>query len=205
MYGINLKYRFPMLCAMIGSGLAGLLACGLNGVMANGIGVGGLPGILSIQPSYWQVFALAMAIAIIILIVLTSFIYQREIPPRHAGHCLIFFGRNCAPRICRNNVMTHLPHWWQNGVIYQIYPKSFQDTTGSGTGDLRGYPTPDYLHKLGVDAIWLTPLCLSRVDNGYDVANYTAIDPTYGTLDDFDELVTQAKSRGFVSHSRYGV
>ncbi len=60
MYGINLKYRFPMLCAMIGSGLAGLL-CGLNGVMANGIGVGGLPGILSIQPSYWQVFVLAMA------------------------------------------------------------------------------------------------------------------------------------------------
>lgn len=77
MYGINLKYRFPMLCAMIGSGLAGLL-CGLNGVMANGIGVGGLPGILSIQPSYWQVFALAMAIAIIIPIVLTSFIYQRK-------------------------------------------------------------------------------------------------------------------------------
>ncbi len=53
MYGINLKYRFPMLCAMIGSGLAGLL-CGLNGVLANGIGVGGLPGILSIQPTYWQ-------------------------------------------------------------------------------------------------------------------------------------------------------
>ncbi|WKB38966.1 PTS trehalose transporter subunit IIBC [Escherichia coli] len=77
MYGINLKYHFPMLCAMIGSGLAGLL-CGLNGVMANGIGVGGLPGILSIQPSYWQVFALAMAIAIIIPIVLTSFIYQRK-------------------------------------------------------------------------------------------------------------------------------
>lgn len=77
MYGINLKYRFPMLCAMIGSGLAGLL-CGLNGVMANGIGVGGLPGILSIQPSYWQVFALAMVIAIIIPIVLTSFIYQRK-------------------------------------------------------------------------------------------------------------------------------
>lgn len=77
MYGINLKYRFPMLCAMIAPGLAGLL-CGLNGVMANGIGVGGLPGILSIQPSYWQVFALAMAIAIIIPIVLTSFIYQRK-------------------------------------------------------------------------------------------------------------------------------
>ncbi|HBM9793110.1 TPA: alpha,alpha-phosphotrehalase [Escherichia albertii] len=94
--------------------------------------------------------------------------------------------------------MTHLPHWWQNGVIYQIYPKSFQDTTGSGTGDLRGViQRLDYLQKLGVDAIWLTPFYVSpQVDNGYDVANYTAIDPTYGTLDDFDELVTQAKSHG---------
>jgi len=77
MYGINLKYRFPMLCAMIGSGLAGLL-CGLNGVMANGIGVGGLPGILSIQPTFWQVFALAMAVAIIVPMALTTVIYQRK-------------------------------------------------------------------------------------------------------------------------------
>ena len=77
MYGINLKYRFPMLCAMIGSGLAGLL-CGLNGVMANGIGVGGLPGILSIQPAFWQVFALAMAVAIIIPMALTTVVYQRK-------------------------------------------------------------------------------------------------------------------------------
>lgn len=95
MYGINLKYRFPMLCAMIGSGLAGLL-CGLNGVMANGIGVGGLPGILSIQPSYWQVFALAMAIAIIIDC--THLVYlSAEIPHGHAGHCLIFFGAQLRP------------------------------------------------------------------------------------------------------------
>jgi PTS system trehalose-specific IIC component len=77
MYGINLKYRFPMLCAMVGSGLAGLL-CGLSGVMANGIGVGGLPGILSIQPTYWQVFSLAMLIAIVIPIILTSVVYQRK-------------------------------------------------------------------------------------------------------------------------------
>ena len=77
MYGINLKYRFPMLCAMVGSGLAGLL-CGLNGVMANGIGVGGLPGILSIQPTYWQVYALAMAIAVVVPIVLTTVVYQRK-------------------------------------------------------------------------------------------------------------------------------
>ncbi|EPE52715.1 alpha,alpha-phosphotrehalase [Salmonella enterica] len=91
-----------------------------------------------------------------------------------------------------------IPLWWQNGVIYQIYPKSFQDTTGSGTGDLRGVTQRlDYLQRLGVDAIWLTPFYISpQVDNGYDVANYTAIDPTYGTLDDFDELVAQAKARG---------
>lgn len=94
--------------------------------------------------------------------------------------------------------MNHLPHWWQNGVIYQIYPKSFQDTTGSGTGDLRGVTARlDYLQKLGVDAIWLTPFYVSpQVDNGYDVANYTAIDPSYGTMADFDALVAEAKARG---------
>ena len=94
--------------------------------------------------------------------------------------------------------MNTLPHWWQNGVIYQIYPKSFQDTTGSGTGDLRGVTQRlDYLKTLGIDAIWLTPFYISpQVDNGYDVANYTAIDPTYGTLDDFDELVARAHEHG---------
>ncbi|ALR75194.1 alpha,alpha-phosphotrehalase [[Enterobacter] lignolyticus] len=94
--------------------------------------------------------------------------------------------------------MNNLPHWWQNGVIYQIYPKSFQDTTGSGTGDLRGVTARlDYLQTLGIDAIWLTPFYVSpQVDNGYDVADYTAIDPAYGTLADFDELVAQAKARG---------
>lgn len=94
--------------------------------------------------------------------------------------------------------MNTLPHWWQNGVIYQIYPKSFQDSTGSGTGDLRGVIARlDYLQTLGVDAIWLTPFYISpQIDNGYDVANYTAIDPAYGTLEDFDDLVAQAHQRG---------
>ncbi|MEW5560292.1 alpha,alpha-phosphotrehalase [Enterobacter asburiae] len=94
--------------------------------------------------------------------------------------------------------MNNLPQWWQNGTIYQIYPKSFQDTTGSGTGDLRGVTLRlDYLKTLGIDAIWLTPFYVSpQVDNGYDVANYTAIDQAYGTLEDFDELVAEAKSRG---------
>ena len=77
MYGINLKYKFPMLCAMVGSSCAALI-CGFAGVMANGIGVGGLPGILSIQPAYWQVFALAMAIAIIVPMALTTVVYQRK-------------------------------------------------------------------------------------------------------------------------------
>ncbi len=94
--------------------------------------------------------------------------------------------------------MNSTPPWWQHGVIYQIYPKSFQDTTGNGTGDLIGViKRLDYLKLLGVDAIWLTPFYVSpQVDNGYDVANYCAIDHTYGTLDDFDLLVTEAHERG---------
>ncbi|CQJ29920.1 alpha,alpha-phosphotrehalase [Yersinia enterocolitica] len=88
--------------------------------------------------------------------------------------------------------------WWQNGVIYQIYPKSFQDSTGNGYGDLAGVTQRlGYLQKLGVDAIWLTPVYVSpQVDNGYDVADYCAIDPAYGTLDDFKHLVEQAHQRG---------
>lgn len=88
--------------------------------------------------------------------------------------------------------------WWQNGVIYQIYPKSFQDSTGNGYGDLAGVTQRlDYLQKLGVDAIWLTPVYVSpQVDNGYDVADYCAIDPAYGTMDDFKHLVAQAHQRG---------
>ncbi|EOC0001951.1 PTS trehalose transporter subunit IIBC [Cronobacter turicensis] len=77
MYGINMKYRFPMLCGMVGSSIAGLL-CGLSGVVANGIGVGGLPAILSIQPDYWQVYGMAMLVAIIIPFILTVFVYKRK-------------------------------------------------------------------------------------------------------------------------------
>jgi PTS system trehalose-specific IIC component len=77
MYGINLKYKFPMLCAMVGSSLAALI-CGFAGVMANGIGVGGLPGILSIQPQYWAVYSVAMLVAIVVPVVLTLLVYQRQ-------------------------------------------------------------------------------------------------------------------------------
>ncbi len=88
--------------------------------------------------------------------------------------------------------------WWQNGVIYQIYPKSFQDSTGNGFGDLNGVTSRlDYLQTLGVDALWLTPVYVSpQVDNGYDVADYYAIDPAYGTLADFERLVAEAHRRG---------
>jgi len=75
MYGINLRYKFPMLCAMVGAAIAGLI-CGLFGVLSNGIGVGGLPGILSIQPTYWLIYALAMVVAIVVPILLTMAVYK---------------------------------------------------------------------------------------------------------------------------------
>lgn len=88
--------------------------------------------------------------------------------------------------------------WWQNGVIYQIYTKSFQDSTGDGLGDLRGVINRlDYLQQLGVDALWLTPVYRSpQVDNGYDVADYCSIDPAYGTLETFEALTHEAHRRG---------
>ena len=86
---------------------------------------------------------------------------------------------------------------FRNSVVYQIYPKSFLDTNGDGLGDLKGVTAKlDYLEKLGVDYIWLTPFFVSpQNDNGYDVADYRAIDPRYGTMTDFEELVTQAEAR----------
>ena len=88
--------------------------------------------------------------------------------------------------------------WWRDGVIYQIYPRSFMDSDGDGIGDLHGITSKlDYLVDLGVDAIWLSPINPSPdVDFGYDVADYIAIDPKYGTMQDFEELVQQAHSRG---------
>ena len=85
---------------------------------------------------------------------------------------------------------------FRNSVVYQIYPKSFLDTNGDGLGDLKGVTAKlDYLKKLGVDYIWLTPFFVSpQNDNGYDVADYRAIDPRYGTMADFEELVTQAQA-----------
>ena len=89
-------------------------------------------------------------------------------------------------------------NWWRQAVVYQIYPKSFQDSGGKGTGDLQGIIRRlDYLQELGVDALWLTPIYSSpQVDNGYDIADYYAIDPAFGTMQDFDQLVTACKQRG---------
>ena len=86
----------------------------------------------------------------------------------------------------------------QRSVVYQIYPKSFLDTDGDGVGDLKGITERlDYLHQLGVDYIWLTPFFVSpQQDNGYDVADYRAVDPRYGTMADFEELVRRAGEHG---------
>lgn len=87
---------------------------------------------------------------------------------------------------------------FKKSVVYQIYPKSFLDTNGDGLGELRGVAQKlDYLKELGVDYIWLTPFFVSpQNDNGYDVADYRTIDPRYGTMEDFEELVEQAQRRG---------
>jgi alpha-glucosidase len=86
------------------------------------------------------------------------------------------------------------PPWWRNAVIYEIYPRSFQDSNGDGVGDLNGITARlDYLRSLGVDAIWITPFYPSpQVDFGYDISDYRAVDPVFGTLADFDRLVAEA-------------
>ena len=87
--------------------------------------------------------------------------------------------------------------WWHDKVAYQIYPKSFRDTNGDGKGDLRGIISKlDYLKELGVDIIWISPIYPSPfVDQGYDISDYYGIDPTFGTMEEFDELLSEAKKR----------
>jgi alpha-glucosidase len=88
--------------------------------------------------------------------------------------------------------------WWQHAVFYELYPRSFADSNGDGIGDLNGITSRlDYLQALGVDAVWITPCYPSpQVDFGYDVSDYEAIDPMYGTLQDFDRLVKEAQKHG---------
>ncbi|MFD2247849.1 alpha-amylase family glycosyl hydrolase [Pontibacter ruber] len=88
--------------------------------------------------------------------------------------------------------------WWQESVIYQIYPRSFQDSNGDGVGDLRGIISRlNYLQWLGIDAIWISPIYPSPMaDFGYDISDYTGVHPLFGTLDDFDELLQEVHARG---------
>ena len=85
--------------------------------------------------------------------------------------------------------------WWKHAVIYQIYPRSFADSNGDGIGDLQGIIAKlGYLERLGIDAIWLSPVCKSpQDDNGYDISDYQDIDPMFGTLEDMEELIAEAK------------
>ncbi|MDE3140308.1 MAG: alpha-glucosidase, partial [Pseudomonadota bacterium] len=88
--------------------------------------------------------------------------------------------------------------WWRGAVIYQIYPRSFLDSDGNGVGDLPGIlARMDYIASLGVDAIWIAPFFKSPMaDFGYDIADYHAVDPLFGTLEDFDRLLAAAHARG---------
>jgi len=88
--------------------------------------------------------------------------------------------------------------WWRHGIFYQIYPRSFQDSNADGVGDIKGIiDRLPYLVALGVDAIWLSPIFPSPMaDFGYDISNYTGIDPLFGTMDNFDALIEAAHGRG---------
>jgi alpha-glucosidase len=87
--------------------------------------------------------------------------------------------------------------WWKHAVIYEVYPRSFQDSNGDGVGDMNGITSRlDYLKDLGIDAIWITPMYPSpQIDFGYDIADYEAFDPQYGNMADFDHLMSEAKKR----------
>ena len=88
--------------------------------------------------------------------------------------------------------------WWQEKTVYQIYPKSFCDSNGDGIGDLRGIISRlDMIRDLGTDIIWLSPIyCSPLADQGYDISDYYAIDPRFGTMADMEELIDEAKKRG---------
>lgn len=88
--------------------------------------------------------------------------------------------------------------WWKNAVVYQIYPKSFKDSNNDGFGDLKGIISKlDYFNETGITVVWLSPIHKSpQVDDGYDISDFKDIDPIFGTLGDFDELVTKANQLG---------
>lgn len=107
-------------------------------------------------------------------------------------------------RLLQISVLFYLAHislgkeWWEGANYYQIYPKSFKDSNGDGYGDLQGIRSKiPYLKDIGMDGVWLSPIFTSpQKDGGYDIANYTEIDPIFGTLADFDELLQTCKANG---------
>ena len=94
--------------------------------------------------------------------------------------------------------MTSASDDWKRGVVYQIYPRSFQDSNGDGIGDLPGITSRlDYLQQLGVDVVWLSPVYASpQDDNGYDISDYRAIAPEFGTMADFEQMLAAMHARG---------
>lgn len=94
--------------------------------------------------------------------------------------------------------MSNMTAWWKKSVVYQVYPKSFRDSDGDGFGDLNGLKEKlPYLEKLGIDVIWLNPIFKSpQVDNGYDISDYREIEPSLGTMEDFDSLLAEAHKHG---------
>jgi alpha-glucosidase len=106
--------------------------------------------------------------------------------------------RRALARLTWSEPMAGKHEWWQSGIVYQVYPRSFFDTNGDGVGDLRVIRAKlDYLQWLGVDALWLSPIFPSPMaDFGYDVSDYTAIHPLFGTMEDFDALLADAHGRG---------
>jgi len=112
--------------------------------------------------------------------------------------CVCILGLSAVAQTSSHAVDAEGHQWWQHAVFYELYPRSFADSNNDGVGDLKGITSKlDYLKDLGVDAIWITPFFPSlQVDFGYDVSDYENIDPMYGTLADFDGLVSEAKKRG---------
>lgn len=121
-------------------------------------------------------------------------------------HCITFVNKLCSKyktgqeREVWTGMEKRDANWWKNAVFYQIYPRSFKDSDGDGIGDLKGIIEKlDYLETLGIDGIWLSPVYRSpQDDNGYDISDYQDIDPIFGTLEDMDELIGEARQRGIV-------
>src|SRR5690242_1715890 len=129
-----------------------------------------------------------------------AFLYQRSVITSHrdGGQTLASPSNRRSRSAARKGLQQMSDTWWRHGVIYQIYPRSFQDSDGDGIGDLRGIRRRlGYLVQLGVDAIWLSPFYPSPMaDFGYDVADYCDVDPRFGSLRDIDALLADAHARG---------